>query len=328
MSENISALQSKQNIAESSTNSRGDNRIELKCSNDIKEKIQINIIGKNNIVIVEEAVIVSECLLILIVDDNCLVHIGKGCTFEETCISIADRGNRVIIGEDSMFARRTTVLASDFHTIADLKTGKRKNISKEVIIDNHVWIGFGATILKNTHIMSNSIIGAHSVVHGMVLPNSIFIGTNFRRGHEVTWDRDREAGIMPCKCINLWQRVIFNWRKIYYRKSKDINLVYSIENDIKKCMNKIYGWAFLENFDARKSYIYLYISFKKKLKKMVFPLNIMERADVSNAYGDDRYRCCGFNMYMPAYVIVNQKNLKKVELIIINRKTWNSVVLI
>lgn len=152
------------------------NRIDLLCNDIYKDKIYIEILGNNNVVIIEQFVEVSDSLKISIVDDNSYVYIGKGSTFEETSIAVADNHNKVIIGEDCMFARATKILASDFHSIIDLKTGKRKNISREVEIDNHVWIGLGAIVLKNTHIMSNSIIGANTVAHGIIRPNSIFMG--------------------------------------------------------------------------------------------------------------------------------------------------------
>lgn len=141
-----------------SVNSLKKNRIELLCDDNSKKHIQIHIEGIGNKIIIEEMVEVSDCLTIHIVDNNSLVHIKRGTTFEETSISIADSYNSVTIGEDCMFARKTAIIASDFHSIIDLSTGKRKNISKKVEIDNHVWIGYGALILKNTHIFSNSII--------------------------------------------------------------------------------------------------------------------------------------------------------------------------
>lgn len=161
------------------------NRIDLQCSDTFKDRIYIEISGNNNIVIIEQFVEVSSSLEISIVDNDSYVYIGKGSTFEETSIAVADSNNKVIIREDCMFARATQILASDFHSIVDLRTGKRKNISREVIIDNHVWIGLGAIVLKNTHIMSNSIIGANTVAYGIIWPNSIFMGNKMQEKKNV-----------------------------------------------------------------------------------------------------------------------------------------------
>lgn len=80
--------------------------------------------------VIEEGVKVTELLFIYIADNNSLVHIGKNTTFGETAISVADNENFVIIGEDCMFARNVRILASDFHAIIELETGKRKKFFK------------------------------------------------------------------------------------------------------------------------------------------------------------------------------------------------------
>lgn len=206
------------------------NRIDLQCSDTFKDRIYIEISGNNNIVIIEQFVEVSSSLEISIVDNDSYVYIGKGSTFEETSIAVADSNNKVIIREDCMFARATQILASDFHSIVDLRTGKRKNISREVIIDNHVWIGLGAIVLKNTHIMSNSIIGANTVAHGIIWPNSIFMGNKMQEKknvggkYELTWERSRDVQIMPIP------KVRHMYKKIKLNLNCDV--VFNIENDI------------------------------------------------------------------------------------------------
>lgn len=151
-----------------------DNNIEIKCSEETKSRITISIQGNGNTVVIEEGVIVADSLFIFIIDNNNEVRIGKGTTFEETVISVADNNNHVIIGEDCMFARKIQILASDFHSIIQLNTGRRKNISKGITIQNHVWVGYNVTILKNTYVYANSIIAAGTVLNGIVGANSIY----------------------------------------------------------------------------------------------------------------------------------------------------------
>lgn len=175
------------------------NTIILKMEDAVKDKINIFIQGNNNTIIIEEFVDVGKRLDINIVDDNSSVYIGRGTTFEQTEISVADNGNSVHIGEDCMFSSNCTILASDFHSIIDLSVGIRKNISRGVRIDNHVWVGIGALILKNSHIKSNSIIGANAVVNGAVPPNSIYhCGGIFQGGGYHGKDKGKEA-FFRCK---------------------------------------------------------------------------------------------------------------------------------
>lgn len=246
-------------------------------------------------------------------DDNCRIYIGKGSTFEKTTIAMADNNNKVVIGEDCMFARDTKILASDFHSIIDLETGIRKNKSKGVIIDNHVWIGFGAIVLKNAHIMSNSIVGANAVACGIISPNSIFRKDGnmckFKK-HEVTWERSRNIQFSPVA-----KKVI----RIRKRYKTNCDMIFNIENDISCCMNKIQGWAFLQNVDSKESMIYIRFTEKYKIvKEMVLPLKITERTDVAEAYKEEKYKYCGFFTYMPAEVILNHKKYENIELIVQN----------
>jgi acetyltransferase-like isoleucine patch superfamily enzyme len=50
------------------------------------------------------------------------------------------------------------------------------DLSREVIIENNVWIGSGCTILPGTKIGEGSVIAANSVVRGTVPKNCIFGG--------------------------------------------------------------------------------------------------------------------------------------------------------
>ena len=51
---------------------------------------------------------------------------------------------------------------------------------KEVIIEENVWIGEKAIVLKGSKIGKNSIIGAGSVVNGVVPENVVFAGNPAR----------------------------------------------------------------------------------------------------------------------------------------------------
>ena len=217
--------------------------------------------GEGNVVVIEEMVEVVDCLAIQIVDNNNVVHIGRGSTFEETSISVADGDNHVVIGEDCMFARNTRIMASDFHAIIDLQTGKRTNVSKDVIIDNHVWVGYGAVILKKTHIFSNSIIGAGAIVHGKVSANSIYAADAKgseraekrlpENSREVTWERQRQTTGKPLKVYRVEKSEQFDAVRI------NDDIVVNVENDISVCFNRIRGWVIWKEKDSGKSELYI-----------------------------------------------------------------------
>lgn len=78
------------------------------------------------------------------------------------------------IGDSTMIASDVVITDSDWHGIYD-RTDYVAT-PKAVKIHKNVWIGERSIILKGTQIGENSIIGAGSVVHGDIPPNSVYAG--------------------------------------------------------------------------------------------------------------------------------------------------------
>lgn len=107
-------------------------------------------------------------------------------------ISIAEDSNTVTIGRDCMISSGVSIIASDFHSVIDLNTGKRINYASGVSIVEHVWIGLNAIILKNSVIDNNVIIGAGPVVRGEFEQNCVISGNPCKKVKwEINWDRRR-----------------------------------------------------------------------------------------------------------------------------------------
>ena len=85
---------------------------------------------------------------------------------------------KIIIGESTMIASDVTITDSDWHGIYD-RTDYVAT-PKEVVIEDNVWIGEKSIILKGSNIGRNSIIGAGSVVNGVVPENVVFAGNPAR----------------------------------------------------------------------------------------------------------------------------------------------------
>ena len=85
---------------------------------------------------------------------------------------------KIIIGESTMIASDVTITDSDWHGIYD-RTDYVAT-PKEVVIEDNVWIGEKSIILKGSSIGRNSIIGAGSVVNGVVPENVVFAGNPAR----------------------------------------------------------------------------------------------------------------------------------------------------
>ncbi|GHT37488.1 hypothetical protein AGMMS49593_04620 [Endomicrobiia bacterium] len=96
------------------------------------------------------------------------------------------------IGNDCMFGWDITIFASDFHTLFNKETGIPVNNAKDVVIGDHVWVGYGVVVMKSSKVASNSVIGARAVVAGHFDETNIVLAGNpaavVKRG--INWSRD------------------------------------------------------------------------------------------------------------------------------------------
>lgn len=122
--------------------------------------------------------------------NNCSVSVGAGTTFGSADIRVREDNVNISIGEDCQFSEKIIIWASDTHTITDMQ-GNVTNFGKYVTIGNHVWVGYGATICKNTKIADGCIIGTGAVVSGTFdKPNCVIAGNPARVVKEnASWDR-------------------------------------------------------------------------------------------------------------------------------------------
>lgn len=87
---------------------------------------------------------------------------------------------RVQIGKDCLIGANVTIADTDFHPVDSMV--KRYEASPDslpnspVFIEDNVFIGTGAIILKGVTIGRNSVVGAGSVVTKSVPPNTIVAG--------------------------------------------------------------------------------------------------------------------------------------------------------
>lgn len=186
------------------------NRIILKGSFLRKTKIKIQ--GRNNSLIISPENRLNNCL-IYISGDNCQIKIDKHCILKNVELWIEDNngkieigyrstiegahisateGQSIIIGEDCMFSHGIDIRNGDSHSIVDLKTGKRTNHAKQVVIGNHVWLGSDVKVLKGSIVKDGSIISTGAIITGQVDANSIYAGIPAKKIKEnINWQRKR-----------------------------------------------------------------------------------------------------------------------------------------
>ncbi len=152
---------------------------------------RFEISGSGNQVTMGKGVSFNEGGRIMVEDSNCSLTVGNGTDFVSCFFAIRDNGTKVVIGDDCMFSALTIVRTSDAHSV--LVDGKRINRGKDVVVGDHVWVGYGANILKGTTIESHSIIGTQSVVAGLHVPEGSVAAGNPARivKQGIDWDRRR-----------------------------------------------------------------------------------------------------------------------------------------
>jgi acetyltransferase-like isoleucine patch superfamily enzyme len=93
-------------------------------------------------------------------EPGAVLQIGDNSGFSATVIGCAES---VTIGRNVICGGNTFITDYDWHAI-DRSDPKAKALSSPVVIEDNVWLGLNAVVLKGVTIGKGSIIGANSVV--------------------------------------------------------------------------------------------------------------------------------------------------------------------
>ncbi|MBR0425490.1 MAG: acyltransferase [Clostridia bacterium] len=185
----------------------------LNCRGALLRGTRITVTGKNNRITIGKGSRLFGCKL-LITGDNNTIELGEF----DSCISLdlftEDNGNRIqcgrhinfagaihiasiegctiSIGDDCLFSSQVVIRNGDSHSVLD-SDGNRINPSKDVVIGDHVWVGYRALLNKGVRIPPNSIVGTGAVVtKPFTEPNVAIAGNPARIVKEnVTWQNER-----------------------------------------------------------------------------------------------------------------------------------------
>lgn len=150
------------------------NTIIVPKNNHIIGNISINIYGDNNKIIFNENVYVANSLSISIGQNhpnfgkviNSSFTIGKNSGVESLSYITFNSNTYCNIEKDCMLSYGITIYNTDAHPIFKKDTKEVINKVKGITIGEHSWVGMGVTILKNSIIPKNSIIGCNTVFSG------------------------------------------------------------------------------------------------------------------------------------------------------------------
>src|ERR1043166_8510064 len=83
----------------------------------------------------------------LLQDHGSLLEIGSGTTIFNPTIAV-NEGGYVRVGSDCLVAAGVDIRNSDAHSLLDATSRVRLNPARNVVIEDHVWIGTHSQILK------------------------------------------------------------------------------------------------------------------------------------------------------------------------------------
>ncbi|WP_157774521.1 acyltransferase [Aeromonas sp. CU5] len=128
---------------------------------------------------------------------NAVVRIGDNFSCVGCQINMNESGS-VYIGNDCMFSFGITIWTSDGHTMFDNDTLECLNQGKDVIIGNHVWVGYHVNLMKGSVVSDNSVVGACSVVVKHFNDTNVAIGGVPAKvlRHNINWSRQSPENYM------------------------------------------------------------------------------------------------------------------------------------
>ena len=122
------------------------------------------------------------------------VRIDANCTIQRQCTFVASFDAKIILGRDCMISYFAFMRAGNSHNMIDLNSMKHldDNAERDVILEEHVWVGMRVTLLNGVEIGAGSTVGANSFVCKKKFPkNCCLAGTPAKLLRERTaWLRD------------------------------------------------------------------------------------------------------------------------------------------
>ncbi len=97
--------------------------------------------------------------------DNMTIDLGDELISNGLLVNMLEDNCRFSVGADCLFSNSISIWCSDGHSIYEKGTKNRINtVKNSVKIGNHCWIGEGVRLTKNAQIPDNTIVGMGSLV--------------------------------------------------------------------------------------------------------------------------------------------------------------------
>ena len=114
--------------------------------------------GNHNKIIIKDSAYLNQVELCT-EDSNNEIVIGAHTNFCGKAHLAAIEGTKIHVGDNCLFSSELHFRTGDSHSILNMQ-GERINPSKDIIIEDHVWIGTKVTCLKGVRVSKDSIVAA------------------------------------------------------------------------------------------------------------------------------------------------------------------------
>ena len=153
----------------------------------IPDPVRVTFFGKNNVLTLGHDMTVSRLSIVFGTGGVC--DIGDNAEIFGAYFAVS--GARVKIGKEALFSTEVVLRTHDGHHIFDADTHKRVNVPKDIILGDHVWVGYRAILLPGAQIGRGSVVGAGAVTAGQFGEHLILAGTPAKVIREnICWSRD------------------------------------------------------------------------------------------------------------------------------------------
>ena len=179
-------------IWKSSISIKGSNNVVTIAKAKMIRNLHIKIFGNNNkIHIANECQIKAGVIWIEGESNDCVI--GEQTTIEAADFYLTEKFTKIEIGSDCMLADSIVFRTGDSHSILEMHTNRILNTAGSIVIGDHVWVGQGVTMLKNSFVGSGSVIGTRSLVcKSFEDENVILAGVPAKKIKSgIRWVRDR-----------------------------------------------------------------------------------------------------------------------------------------
>lgn len=153
---------------------------------------KITIYGSGNVIDLDEYVYANKGDF-YVEDTSGKICVGKHTTFAGATHVACIEGKTIKIGERCLFSSDIIVRCGDSHSLLNIE-GIRINPSENVTIENHVWVGARAMVLKGVHLAQDSVVGTGAVVTKSCLNSNCVLAGNPAKvvKTDINWDNDRQ----------------------------------------------------------------------------------------------------------------------------------------